>query len=84
MNPIELQAYFQIFTDPHLLQALLDKGQLMHLGTRKGLDGKPGQFVKMVPIILEGSIKILKEWMRREKNYSLLFRSGKDNVPALF
>ena len=59
MNPTELQALLPNFTDPNLLQALLDKGQLMHLETGKVLM-EPGQFVKMVPIILEGSIKILR------------------------
>jgi CRP/FNR family transcriptional regulator len=59
MNPIELQALLPNFTDPNLLQALLDKGQLMHLEPGKVLM-EPGQFVKMVPIILEGSIKILR------------------------
>jgi CRP/FNR family transcriptional regulator len=59
MNSTELQALLPNFTDPNLLQALLDKGQLMHLEPGKVLM-EPGQFVKMVPIVLEGSIKILR------------------------
>jgi CRP/FNR family transcriptional regulator len=59
MNSSELQALLPNFTDPNLIQALLDKGQLMHLEPKRVLI-EPGQFVKMVPIVLEGSIKILR------------------------
>ena len=59
MNISELQALLPNFTDPKLLQALLEKGQLLHLEPGKVLM-EPGQFVKMVPIVLEGSIKILR------------------------
>ena len=59
MNISELQALLPNFTDPNLLQALLDKGQLMYLEPGKILM-EPGQFVKMVPIVLEGAIKILR------------------------
>jgi CRP/FNR family transcriptional regulator len=59
MNSSELQALLPNFTDPNLIQALLDKGQLMHLEPKRVLI-ESGQFVKMVPIVLEGSIKILR------------------------
>jgi CRP/FNR family transcriptional regulator len=59
MNTEELKSYLPNFTDPKLLQEILDKGQIMHLHPGKVLM-EPGQFVKMVPIVLEGSIKILR------------------------
>jgi CRP/FNR family transcriptional regulator len=59
MNSSELQALLPNFTDPNLIQALLDKGQLMHLEPKRVLI-ESGEFVKMVPIVLEGSIKILR------------------------
>lgn len=59
MNLEELKSYLPNFTDPKLLQAILDKGQIIHLAAGKVLM-EPGQFVKMVPIVLEGSIKILR------------------------
>lgn len=55
----ELQAALPNFTDPNLLQAILDKGQVMHLEPGRVMM-EPGQFVKMVPIVLEGSIKIMR------------------------
>ncbi len=59
MTISELQTLLPNFTDPKLLQALLDKGQIMQLEPGKVLM-EPGQFVKMVPIVLEGAIKILR------------------------
>lgn len=55
----ELQLALPNFTDPKLLQAILDKGQVMHLEPGRVMM-EPGQFVKMVPIVLEGSIKIMR------------------------
>lgn len=46
-------------TDPKLLQAILDKGQVMQLEHGKVLL-EPGQFVKAVPLVIEGSIKIMR------------------------
>lgn len=59
MTISELQTLLPNFTDPTLLQALLDKGQIIHLEPGKVLM-EPGQFVKMVPIVLKGAIKILR------------------------
>jgi len=59
MTTTELQTYLPNFTDPKLLQAIIDKGQLMKLDPGKVIM-EPGQFVKMVPIVLEGAIKILR------------------------
>lgn len=59
MNIEELKLYLPGFTDPNLLQAILDKGNVQHLSPGKVLM-EPGQFIKMVPIVLEGSIKILR------------------------
>ena len=46
-------------TDPKLLQAILEKGQEMILEPGKILM-EPGQFIKAVPLVLEGSIKIMR------------------------
>ncbi len=57
MSVEELKEALPNFTDPALLQQILVKGQLMTLKAGKILM-EPGQFMKMVPIVLEGSIKI--------------------------
>jgi CRP/FNR family transcriptional regulator len=59
MTTEELKAALPNFTDPKLLQAILDKGQVMKLEPGKVMM-EPGQFIKMVPIVLEGSIKIMR------------------------
>jgi CRP/FNR family transcriptional regulator len=59
MSTEELKAYLPSFTDPRLLQAILDKSQLIKLEPGKVLM-EPGQFVKMVPLVLEGAIKIMR------------------------
>jgi CRP/FNR family transcriptional regulator len=46
-------------TDPSLLKALLDYGKELVFQPGKVIT-EPGQFVKMVPIVLEGSIKIMR------------------------
>jgi CRP/FNR family transcriptional regulator len=55
----ELKTYLPSFTDPRLLQAILDKSQLIKLEPGKVLM-EPGQFVKMVPLVLKGAIKIMR------------------------
>ena len=59
MTTEELKAALPNFADPKLLQAILDKGQIMNLEPGKVMM-EPGQFIKMVPIVLEGSIKIMR------------------------
>ena len=46
-------------SDPKLLDRLLEKGQFSTLEPGKILM-EPGQFVKAVPLVLEGSIKIMR------------------------
>ena len=46
-------------SDPKLLSRLLEKGQLATFEPGKILM-EPGQFVKAVPLVLEGSIKIMR------------------------
>jgi CRP/FNR family transcriptional regulator len=53
----ELKEALPVFTNPELVEEILEKGQLMNLKVGKVLM-EPGQFVKMVPIVLDGSIKI--------------------------
>lgn len=57
MTKEELQEALPNFTDPGLLEQILAKGQIMNLQAGKVMM-EPGQFVKMVPIVLDGSIKI--------------------------
>lgn len=59
MTVEELKNSLPGFTDPKLLEILHDKGQIMRLEPGKVLM-EPGKFVKMVPIVLEGSIKIMR------------------------
>lgn len=46
-------------TDPNLLQAMLEKGSI-HVFESGKVILEPGQFVKMVPVVLEGAIKIMR------------------------
>jgi len=46
-------------TDPKLLDRLVEKGQFLTFEPGKTLM-EPGQFVKAVPLVLEGSIKIMR------------------------
>ncbi|MGY6743479.1 MAG: Crp/Fnr family transcriptional regulator [Cecembia sp.] len=46
-------------TDPNLLTALLETGAIYEFQPGKIIT-EPGQFIKMVPIVLEGAIKILR------------------------
>ncbi len=46
-------------TDPKLVDCLLEKGQFLTFDPGKTLM-EPGQFVKAVPLVLEGSIKIMR------------------------
>ena len=57
MTTEELKEALPHFTDPALLEQLLEKGQIIELKAGKVLM-EPGQFMKMVPIVLEGSVKI--------------------------
>ncbi|MFD2036926.1 Crp/Fnr family transcriptional regulator [Belliella marina] len=59
---MELSTLRQILTnitDPFLLQELLDHGTVHTFDQGKTIT-EAGQFVKMVPIVLEGAIKILR------------------------
>lgn len=55
----ELKQKLPNITDPSLLQALLSHGKILDFQPGKVIT-EPGQFIKMVPIVLEGSIKILR------------------------
>ncbi|MBY5950370.1 MAG: Crp/Fnr family transcriptional regulator [Cyclobacteriaceae bacterium] len=59
MTVEELKNSLPGFTDPKLLEKLIEKGQILRLEPGKVLM-EPGKFVKMVPIVLEGSIKIMR------------------------
>ncbi|MHA7128266.1 Crp/Fnr family transcriptional regulator [Algoriphagus namhaensis] len=55
----ELRKALPFFTDPVLLESILTHGKIHHLEPGDVLM-EPGQYVKMVPIVLEGYIKILR------------------------
>jgi len=46
-------------TDPNLLKGMLEKGNI-HVFESGKVILEPGQFVKMVPVVLEGAIKIMR------------------------
>ncbi|MFC4872994.1 Crp/Fnr family transcriptional regulator [Negadavirga shengliensis] len=55
----ELKRKLPFFTDNHLLEALAKEGILMKIEPGQSIM-TPGQFIKTVPIVLEGAIKILR------------------------
>ncbi len=55
----DLKSHLPFITDSRLRDALLKEGRLMKVEKGKAIM-EPGQFIKMVPIILEGSIKVLR------------------------
>lgn len=55
----ELRQKLPTITDPALLQGLVSFGKELDFLPGKVIT-EPGQFIKMVPIVLEGSIKILR------------------------
>jgi len=59
MTAQELKQALPNLTDPKLLDRLLEKGQFSTFDPGKTLM-EPGQFIKAVPLVLEGSIKIMR------------------------
>ncbi len=59
MTAQELKQTLPSLTDPKLLDRLLEKGQFSTFDPGKTLM-EPGQFIKAVPLVLEGSIKIMR------------------------
>jgi CRP/FNR family transcriptional regulator len=59
MTQEDLKKSLPNLTDPKLLDRLLEKGQLATFEPGKTLM-EPGQFVKAVPLVLDGSIKIMR------------------------
>lgn len=54
-----LKGAFLNFTDPRLLQLILDHGQVMEFPPGSVLI-EPGQYLKGVPLLVEGSLKIMR------------------------
>ena len=69
MTQEDLKKSLPNLTDPKLLERLLEKGQLSTFEPGKTLM-EPGQFVKAVPLVLDGSIKIMR--MDEDGNVSYL------------
>ncbi len=59
MNLDKLKQALPNLTDPKLLQSILDKGQIVNYESGKVLM-EPGQFIKAVPLVIDGSIKIMR------------------------
>jgi len=59
MTAQKLKQALPNLTDPKLLDRLLEKGQFSTFEPGKTLM-EPGQFIKAVPLVLEGSIKIMR------------------------
>ncbi|WP_373522783.1 Crp/Fnr family transcriptional regulator [Aquiflexum sp.] len=55
----ELKEKLPNITDPNLLEAMLKHGTVHVFQAGKTIT-EPGQFIKMVPVILEGAIKIIR------------------------
>jgi CRP/FNR family transcriptional regulator len=55
----ELKEKLPNITDPNLLEAMLKFGTV-HVFQQDKIITEPGQFIKMVPIILDGAIKIMR------------------------
>lgn len=55
----ELKHKLPNITDPNLLKSMLEHGTIHEFSAGKIIT-EPGQFIKMVPIVLEGAIKILR------------------------
>ncbi|WP_143962501.1 Crp/Fnr family transcriptional regulator [Litoribacter populi] len=54
-----LKERLPLITDPQLLEALNAEGKLMTFEQGKSIM-EPGQFIKIVPIVLEGAIKVMR------------------------
>ncbi|MBS9524141.1 Crp/Fnr family transcriptional regulator [Litoribacter alkaliphilus] len=54
-----LKEKLPLLTDPQLLNALKAEGKLMTFEQGKSIM-EPGQFIKMVPIVLDGAIKVMR------------------------
>ncbi|EPR68334.1 transcriptional regulator, Crp/Fnr family [Cyclobacterium qasimii M12-11B] len=54
-----LSNYLPFFSDLRLLDALANEGKIMEIKSGETII-EPGQFIKMVPILLSGSIKVLR------------------------
>ncbi len=59
MQEEELKQYLPSLTDPYLFEEVLKKGRLMEYKAGEVLI-EPGQYIKMVPIILKGLVKVLR------------------------
>jgi CRP/FNR family transcriptional regulator len=60
LNPMEIRQHFPVLTEPKLLEAIVKVGVPMHLGAGEVLIDYGG-YVKMMPLVLSGSIKVLRE-----------------------
>ncbi|MDO1449256.1 Crp/Fnr family transcriptional regulator [Rhodocytophaga aerolata] len=59
MDIQELKTYLPSITDPNLLEAIIKHGKIYELEAGESLI-EPGQYIKMVPLILQGSIKVMR------------------------
>ncbi len=59
MTQNQLKEKLPFITDPQLLEALNNEGQLMSFKPGEAIM-EPGKYIKMVPVVLEGAIKVLR------------------------
>ncbi|WP_423779208.1 Crp/Fnr family transcriptional regulator [Cyclobacterium marinum] len=59
MTKENLNSYLTFFSDSKLLAALGNEGRIIEVKSGEAII-EPGQFIKMVPILLSGSIKVLR------------------------
>jgi CRP/FNR family transcriptional regulator, anaerobic regulatory protein len=59
MNIDQLKEKLPFITDPQLLEAMKNEGQLMTFEPGDAIM-EPGKYIKMVPVVLEGAIKVLR------------------------
>jgi CRP/FNR family transcriptional regulator len=65
MNEHQLSKYFPAFTEKGLREELLNKCQFHHFEAKTVLM-KQGQYVKVLPLVLNGTVKVIKEDNDRE------------------
>ncbi len=80
MTREELATFLPDFTDVKLIDSILEKGRVMKMSPGKVLI-EPGTAIKMVPVVLEGSVKLLR--IDEEGNELFLYYLGAGETCAL-
>ena len=79
----QIQAKFPMLSDHHLLEEIVEVGKLLHFEAgKKILDY--GDYVKLVPLILEGSIKVTRADEIEDKELLLYFLNAGETCSMSF